>query len=420
MVAEWRKRPLGELTDNFDSVRVPVKERDRIVGPYPYYGASGVVDHVNKSLFGGEYLLIAEDGENLRTRNTPVAFFATGKFWVNNHAHIVRGNTQADTRFLMYALAATDVSGYLTGSTMPKVTHGSMNRIPILAPPLIEQQAIVGILGALDDKIELNRQRNRTPEAIPRAIFQSWFVDFDPVTAKVAGRAPAGLSPAVTALFPDAFEDSELGPTPKGWRVGSVRDMVELSRESVVPGETTEEVFDHYSIPAFDAGQNPAIEVGEAIKSQKFSVTDGCVLVSKLNPKTPRVWIPEPSVERRRIASTEFLVCRSTPKGGIGQSYFCCLSCDSSFIEHLTGRASGTSNSHQRVRPDDFLAYSLPLPPAKLAEAFGDQAQPILDRVLLLKREGRTLATLRDSLLPKLISGALRLPDAERIVGRAT
>ena len=121
MAGEWRERPLAELTDNFDGARLPVKEADRRAGPYPYYGASGVVDHVDNYLFDGEYLLIGEDGENLRTRNTPVAFLARGKFWVNNHAHIVRGNSDADTRFLMYAFSTTDISGYLTGSTMPNL-----------------------------------------------------------------------------------------------------------------------------------------------------------------------------------------------------------------------------------------------------------------------------------------------------------
>jgi type I restriction enzyme S subunit len=87
MASEWRERMLGEVTQNFDAIRVPVRETERHEGPYPYYGASGVVDHVGKYLFDGEYLLVAEDGENLRTRNTPVAFLARGKFWVNNHAH---------------------------------------------------------------------------------------------------------------------------------------------------------------------------------------------------------------------------------------------------------------------------------------------------------------------------------------------
>ena len=107
MSSEWRIAMLGELTINHDGKRKPVKESERKPGSYPYYGASGIVDHVDAYLFDGEYLLIAEDGENLRTRQTPVAFLARGKFWVNNHAHIVRANQEADTRFLMYALAAS-------------------------------------------------------------------------------------------------------------------------------------------------------------------------------------------------------------------------------------------------------------------------------------------------------------------------
>jgi type I restriction enzyme, S subunit len=173
------------------------------------------VDHVDSYLFDGDYLLIAKDGENLRTRNTPIAFLARGKFWVNNHAHIVRGNREADTRFLMYALSAADISGYLTGSTMPKLTQGNMNRIPLLIPPLPEQCAIAHILGTLDDKIELNRRMNETLETMARALFKSWFVDFDPVRAKAEGRDP-GLPTSIADLFPDCFEDSNLGEVPEG------------------------------------------------------------------------------------------------------------------------------------------------------------------------------------------------------------
>ena len=126
---KWHSESFGDLTINFDSVRIPVKEADRQSGPYPYYGASGVVDYTDNFLFDGEYLLIAEDGENLRTRNTPIAFIVNGKFWVNNHAHIVTGNDNADTRFLLYALLSLDISSYLTGSTMPKLTQGNLNKL---------------------------------------------------------------------------------------------------------------------------------------------------------------------------------------------------------------------------------------------------------------------------------------------------
>ncbi|MGO9862194.1 MAG: restriction endonuclease subunit S [Terriglobales bacterium] len=215
----WRVLPVGQLTDNFDSLRVPVKESDRRVGPYPYYGASGIVDHVDGYIFEGDYLLIAEDGENLRTRQTPIAFMAGGKFWVNNHAHIVRGNSLALTQFLAYAFQNSNVSAYLTGSTLPKLTQGNLNRIPILTPPPVEQAQIVRVLTALDDKIELNRRMNQTLEAIQRAIFRSWFVNFDPVRAKAAG---SSVSSELMKLFPSTFVETELGAAPSGWRLATL------------------------------------------------------------------------------------------------------------------------------------------------------------------------------------------------------
>ena len=242
VAAGWQMFTLGELTDNFDALRIPVRQKERQPGPYPYYGASGIVDHVNGFLFDGQYLLIAEDGENLRTRTTPIAFLANGKFWVNNHAHIVRGNGNADTRFLMYALAGLDISGYLTGSTMPKLTQGTMNRIALLTPPLPEQRAIAHVLGTLDDKIELNRRMNETLEEMARALFKSWFADFDPVRAKMKGRWRHGESlPGLPAdlydLFPNSLIPSELGDIPEGWEVKALGELVELNpRESMQRG----------------------------------------------------------------------------------------------------------------------------------------------------------------------------------------
>jgi type I restriction enzyme S subunit len=349
---------------------------------------------------------------------------------------VVRARQGIDLRYLFYWMASPEFIEESTraseGTRMPRAQWEFLGRIEKPVPPLKEQQAIACILGALDDKIELNRRMNRTLEEMARAIFKSWFVDFDPVRAKATVRrahpgwtneqvsrsACPNLKPEIAALFPDSFEDSELGQIPKGWKVQSVGDIVTLSRDALVPGDYPDEVFDHYSIPAYDTGQNPAQESGSAIKSQKFIVTNDCILVSKLNPKTPRVWIPEVDESRRRIASTEFLVCRLHASSGLGRAYFYCLACDSAFSEHLTSRASGTSNSHQRVRPQDVLSFKITLPSDELARAFNDKVGSMTDRFILLKNESRTLAALRDTLLPKLISGELRVKDAERIARR--
>lgn len=173
-------RSLGEVMESFDSLRRPVKASERQSGSYPYYGAQGIVDYVDGFLFDGEFVLVAEDGENLKSRKENIALMARGKFWVNNHAHILRGNKEADTRFLFYAINSTDISGYVTGSTIPKLSQGSLNRLLIPCPRIEEQRAIASLLGALDDKIELNRQMNETMEAMTRLFFKDWFVDFGP------------------------------------------------------------------------------------------------------------------------------------------------------------------------------------------------------------------------------------------------
>ena len=420
---KWPTLPLGDLTENFDGRRVPVKGPDRRSGPYPYYGASGIVDRVDGYLFDGEYLLIGEDGENLRTRQTPVAFIATGKFWVNNHAHIVRGNHRANTRFLSYALSQIDISGYLTGSTMPKLTQGNLNRIPVVAPPLADQKTIASVLGALDDKIELNRRMNATLEAMARALFQSWFVDFDPVRAKMErsdiqaqrsaadrdGRPLAALNPATASLFPDSFQGSEAGHIPKGWTVGKVSDVATLNRGAVNPGDFPTETFDHFSLPAFDNGRTPKVQLGSAIMSNKFTVTPNSVLLSKLNPHIPRIWLPDLHASRRSVCSTEFMVACSKP--GVSREYLFSLFTSSAFASIYGTLVTGTTGSHQRIRPESVLDMKIVIPSPSLIRAFTDISKPMFDRINRNTDQSRTLATLRDTLLPKLLSGELSVAE---------
>ncbi len=415
----WAVKLFGELTENFDALRVPVKESDRRPGPYPYYGATGIVDWVDSYIFEGGYLLIAEDGENLKSRKAPIAYLARGKFWVNNHAHIVRGNNDSDTRFLLYAISSADVGAYLTGSTMPKLTQDNLNRIPILAPPPAEQRAIAHILGTLDDKIDLNRRMNETLETMARAIFKSWFVDFDPVKRNQArnGGETATSSEALAkedALFPASFQDSPFGRIPKGWRVGKMAEIVSLSHEAVSPGDFPEEVFDHYSIPAFDEGRWPSEDTGEQIKSNKLVVPGEAVLLSKLNPRFPRVWLPTVSGVRRSIASTEFLV--ASPRPDFSREYVFALFGSQEFVDVFETLVTGTSGSHQRVKPEFLLAMDVVVPSQQCAECFAHLAGPLCEKSTKNLAESRTLAAIRDTLLPKLISGEIRVKEAERFI----
>jgi len=425
MVPEWRERRLGEITDNFDGIRIPVKETDRHRGRYPYYGASGIVDYVEKYLFDGEYLLIAEDGENLRTRNTPVAFLAKGKFWVNNHAHIVRGNIEADTRFLMYVLSTKDISGYLTGSTMPKLTQANMNQIPVLAPPVSEQRAIAYILGALDDKIELNRKMNATFEAMARAIFKSWFLDFEPVRVRMEGRQSIGMNAETTALFPENFEDSAFGKIPKGWTVNKLGDILLVIETGYRPPGGVRNVF--HGVPSigaesivglgqFDYGKTKFVprDFFEAMK--RGHVAEGDVLLYKDGGR-PGEFEPHLSMSGKNFPFTQCCInehvyrLRANPR--CSQNYLFFWLSSELIMEEMRNRGTGVAvpglNS-TAVRDLPIL-----LPSDSLMQTFEKRIAPLINRIFTKCNESRILAAIRDALLPKLLSGEIRVKEAQQL-----
>jgi type I restriction enzyme S subunit len=301
-------------------------------------------------------------------------------------------------------------------TAQPTLNLKDVANLPIPLPPIAEQKEIAHILGALDDKIELNRKTNEALEAMARALFQSWFVDFDPVRAKADGR-PTGLPDAISDLFPDSLEESELGEIPRGWQIAEMGSFVAIKKESVDPSAFPAEVFDHYSIPAFDSGQLPSREPGSSIKSLKFLVGDEHLLISKLNPSIPRIWIPFSGGERRGICSTEFLACEAS--SDYGRSFvYCLVSCDLA-IEAMSGLAGGTSNSHQRIRPGDFLGLRFCVGDRAIRSLFNESISSALLKGLELRKQSKCLSSIRDTLLPKLISGELRIPEAEKLLAEA-
>ena len=409
---------LGELTDNFDAIRIPVKQGDRRPGLYPYYGASGVVDHVDGFLFDGPYLLIAEDGENLRTRTTPIAFLADGKFWVNNHAHIVRGNSNADTRFLNYALSVLDISGYLTGSTMPKLTQGNMNRISLLTPPLPEQRAIAHVLGTLDDKIELNRRMNETLEEMARALFKSWFVDFEPVRAKMEGRWRRGESlPGLPAhlhhLFPDRLVDSALGEIPEGWEVRGLGDCTSLNPESWsdtnLPGRVEYVDLANTKWGTIESTQDYSRQ--NAPSRAKRILRAGDTIVGTVRPGNGSYsFIGSDGL----TGSTGFAVLRPTHPRYREFVYLAATGAKN--IERLVLRADGAA--YPAVRPNVVSETEIVVPSigTELIDCLSTFVAPILNAMEANKSEARTLAVQRDALLPKLVSGEVRVVIIDKAV----
>ena len=402
MAVDWTEQHLGELTDNFDAIRVPVKQADRRPGPYPYYGASGIVDHVHDYLFDGEYLLIAEDGENLRTRNTPIAFLADGKFWVNNHAHIVRGNHSADTRFLLYALSELDVSGYLTGSTMPKLTQGNLNRVSLLTPPLPEQRAIAHILGTLDDKIELNRRMNETLEAMARALFKDWFVDFGPTRAKIEGRDPY-LAPEIWDLFPDKLDEDG---KPEGWKLRSLSDFANVVYGA--PFASKQFNADKIGVPLIRirdlATHEPGVST-EQIHKKGHLIEPGDIVVGMDGEFRLHVWKGPRSWLNQRL-------CHFEPKRGVPKAFLAeALKTPLAFFER--GKV-GTTVIH--LGKSDIDTFEILQPGQTLLKAFAGIAEALLDRTVGNALQSRTLVQTRDLLLPKLMSGKIRVGDADKFV----
>ena len=433
MSSEWPLLTLKELSINYDGKRKPVKESERKSGPYPYYGASGVVDHVDAYLFDGDYLLVAEDGENLRTRNTPIAFMAMGKFWVNNHAHIITGNEFADTRFLLYSLLAAEITPFLTGAVMPKLTQGNLNRIPILCPPLGTQRAIVDVLGALDDRITLLRETNTTLEAIAQALFKSWFVDFDPVRVKQEGREPEGMNADTAALFPDSFEESELGLVPKGWKLVPFGELLSHTTGgdwgSDAPDETNDTkvaIIRGTDIPDLQKASSNRVPI--RYTSQKKLLTrrlqGGDIVLevsggSKDQPTGRALYLTDSLIGQFDVPVEPASFCRllrpiSNYIGLILGQHLTYIYAQGKTWEYQN-QSTGISN----FQTTHFLKTELVvLPPENILSTFADTIRPMIDRSHLTQIN--QLATLRDTLLPRLISGQLRLPDAEAMLEEAT
>ena len=294
----------------------------------------------------------------------------------------------------------TDMAAY--------VSLTAQRQLNVALPEIDEQRAIAGVLGGLDDKIEQNRRTARALDRLARAIFRAWFVDFEPVKAKAAGAASFPSMPqAIFDALPTHFVDSDIGPVPGGWEIGGIPSMATLSKVQVKPQEHVSEGFEHFSIPAFDAGMRAVVELGEVIKSNKFLVPEGCVLLSKLNPRIPRIWLPPPPRGRQQIASTEFIVFM--PRSAFDRHYLYCQFQQSAFREELAQSASGTSNSHQRVRPNDVLHKAIIVPPSPIRKGFADVADPLFALSAANHAESATLAKVRDYLLPKLFRGQVRV-----------
>ena len=297
------------------------------------------------------------------------------------------------------------------GATMPNLNEGIIRSFPLQIPPLPEQRAIAHILGTLDDKIELNRRMNETLEAVARALFKSWFVDFDPVRAKAEGRDP-GLPKSLADLFPDSFEDSELGEIPKGWEIGTLGDIADHSRRGVRPNDM-EPAIPYIALEHMPRRCIALSDWGAAdgLESNKFKFKKGEILFGKLRPYFHKVGIAPVD----GVCSTDIVVV--TPRTEEWFGFVLGHISSDTFVEYTNAGSTGTRMP--RTSWSEMARYRVVVPPESVTKAFTLQTRPAADHIIASIHESRTLAALRDTLLPKLISGELRIDNAARFTAEA-
>ncbi len=301
------------------------------------------------------------------------------------------------------------------GAVFDSLKCADVPNFKLRIPPLPEQRAIAHILGTLDDKIELNRRMSETLEAMARAHFKSWFVDFDPVRAKAEGRDP-GLPQAVADLFPDAFEDSELGEVPWGWSIRPVGDLAD-----VVGGTTPSTKEASYWVGGTHAWATPKDLSGLSVPvllDTERQITDAGL------SQVGSGLLPKGTVLLSSRAPIGYLAVAELPVA-INQGFIAMVAkADASNLflllwasvahEDIVSRANGST--FLEISKASFRPIPVVAPPTQVMHAFEMQARPLYQRIVASARESQSLAALRDSLLPKLISGELRVKDAERFV----
>lgn len=325
---------------------------------------------------------------------------------------------QIDPDFLFYSLRAPFMQRQMLliegeGTTVSNLRIPYIEKLKLTVPAPEIQKNVVMLLNAVEGEMETLRHQNTALESIAQTLFRSWFVDFDPVHAKAVGNAPEAMSAELAELFPSEFEDSELGLIPKGWRLGRIGDIGQNPRTQGKPTEipaTTPYIgLEHMprrSLSIAEWGSAATVESG------KFWFTPSDILFGKLRPYFHKVGI----ANMKGVCSTDILVIRS--KEPNWHAFLVMHLFSKAFIEHATQLSDGARMP--RTNWSDTAAYRFALPPADLAKRFNRVVQPMFALMAANVETIRLLASLRDHVLPRLISGKLRLEDAEASIAAIT
>jgi type I restriction enzyme S subunit len=425
MKGEWVDVAIGDIAEIVGGSTPSTADKSNFDGDIPWLTPKDLSEPHDRYVSHGERRLsakgLASCSARLLPRNSvllssraPIGYvaIAANQIATNQGFRSLVLGPGNDHEFLYYWLTANveELERHASGSTFKELSGGALKKIHIRIPSdVTEQRAIAHILGTLDDKIELNRRMNETLEAMARAIFKSWFVDFDPVRAKAEGHDP-GLPKHIADLFPDSFEDSELGEIPKGWKVGTIGDVAEHPRRGVHP-DAIDNSTPYIALEHMPARCIALSEWGTAdgLESNKFEFKRGEILFGKLRPYFHKVGVAPVD----GVCSTDIVVVKPRAEHWFG--FVLGHVSSEAFVEYTNAGSTGTKMP--RTCWGEMARYPGVLPPDPLAQAFTAQIRPSVARILAAIHESRTLAALRDTLLPKLISGALRVKDAAKVVG---
>ncbi len=394
----WTDKRVGDLTLNLDRRRVPLSSAERAsrTGPYPYWGANGPIDSIDAFLFQGPHILVAEDGNTVvRPDGRGTVHWTDGEFWVNNHAHVLRAAAGVAQRWLFYALANVQIRPFVTGSAQPKVNQSNLNAVLLPTPPRPEQQRIAWVLASLDDKIENNRRVARTLDETVATLFKARFVDF---------------------VDHDDLVESEVGRIPHGWKVAPVGDVIRIVGGST-PSTKNPQYWDG-GTHAFATPKDLSGLASPVLQATARQITDAGVqqISSKLLPKRTVLLSSRAPIGYTVISNMDVAVNQgfiAIPPSDVMPSEYVLFWLREN-MDRIKANAGGTTFAEISKRA--FRPLLMLVPPATALAEFEGATRPLIDRIAQCDGETRLLSSIRDRLLPRLISGDLRVasPDGER------
>jgi type I restriction enzyme S subunit len=407
MSSEWIQCRLGDVITLKRGYDLPKQSREH--GYVPIVSSSGISDYHSVAMAKSPGVVTGRYG------TIGNVYFLTEDYFPLNTTLYVTDFKGNDPRFISYHLRSIDFNSCSDKAAVPGVNRNHLHELETLIPPIAEQKAIAHILGTLDDKIELNRKTNETLEAMAKALFKSWFVDFDPVRAKAEGR-PTGLPAEISDLFPDSFEDSELGEIPRGWKMGRLEEILEIDPPRQLRRGSISPYLEMKGVPT--SGHNAVDVIGREFSSgSKFR--NGDTLLARITPclengKTAFVDFLKDG--ETGWGSTEFIVMCGRREEINPFAYYLARS---EVFRHNAIQNMVGSSGRQRVPSDAVSGFTLTLPPEGIIVMFGLLATDLMRRIRANADQSVILSKIRDALLPKLISGEIRIPDDEKMLEEA-